>query len=409
VKKLPLLFLCHRIPYPPNKGDKIRSFHLLHHLSKHFDIYLATFVDDPEDWPWVPEVEKYCVDSLFLRLDPTIARLRSMSGLITGKVLSLPYYHNATMRDWVRQRVTEHGISHLLVFSATMAQYVLDPALAFERRVIDFVDIDSDKWRQYAMQKRWPMNWVYRREGELLLEFEREVARLFDAGLFVSSAEAEMFRRLAPESAHKTGFYNNGVNTDYFVPDPQLPNPFQQGEQALVFTGAMDYWPNIDAVSWFAREVLPGIRERYPDLHFYIVGSSPARAVSQLNSEPGVIVTGRVEDVRPYLQYAVAIVAPMRIARGVQNKVLEAMAMEKPVIVSGMGLEGIEAAHGEHILLADTADEYLVGIGQVLNGDFPQMGQRARQRIGRHFNWDENLPEVVYLLAPERQIEKVHA
>jgi sugar transferase (PEP-CTERM/EpsH1 system associated) len=399
VKKLPLLFLCHRIPYPPNKGDKIRSFHLLHHLSQHFDIYLATFVDDPEDWPWVPEVEKYCADSMFLGLNPTTARLRSLSGLVTGKVLSLPYYHNAEMQTWIRERVTQHNISHLLVFSAAMAQYVLDPELPFERRVVDFVDVDSDKWQQYARQKRWPMNWLYRREGELLLDFEREVARLFDAGLFVSSAEAAMFKGLAPESAHKVGFYNNGVNMAYFAPDKDLPDPYQRGERALVFTGAMDYWPNIDAVTWFAREIFPQMRALEPDLHFYIVGSSPSGAVTQLARIPGVTVTGRVEDVRPYLQYALAAVAPMRIARGVQNKVLEAMAMERPVIVSSKGLEGIDAVHGEHVLLADSAQQYLVCLQQLMGGAQPGMGHQARQRIGQHFNWDENLPEVVYLLA----------
>lgn len=410
--KTPLLFLCHRIPYPPNKGDKIRSFHLLHHLSRHFDIYLATFVDDPLDWPWVAEVEKFCVDSLFLGLNPTTARLRSLSGLITGKVLSLPYYRNARMQDWIQSRIKEHDIAHLLVFSAAMAQYVLDPELPFRRRVIDFVDVDSDKWQQYAQQKRWPMSWVYRREGELLLDFERKVARQFDAGLFVSLPEADMFKKLAPESAHKVGFYNNGVNTTYFAPDPSLANPFGEGEQVLVFTGAMDYWPNIDAVTWFAREVFPQIRARLPDLHFYIVGSSPAEAVTQLASDKGVTVTGRVEDIRPYLQYATVALAPMRIARGVQNKVLEAMAMEKPVVVSGRGLEGIDAVDGQHVLIADMAEDYMRCIEQILNGYFPGIGQQARTRIGHHFNWEENLPEVVYLLAGEQrplQTEKVRA
>ena len=399
LKKLPLLFLCHRIPYPPNKGDKIRSFHLLHHLSQHFDIYLATFVDDKLDWPWVTEVRKFCADSLFLELNPLSARLRSLSGLITGRVLSLPYYDNPEMHHWIRARVAEHDIHHLLVFSAAMAQYVIDPTLPFKRKVIDFVDVDSDKWRQYAVQKPWPMSWLYRREGKLLLDFERKVARLFDAGLFVSSSEAEMFRQLAPESSHKVGYYNNGVNTDYFRPSPELSTPYQAGERVVVFTGAMDYWPNIDAVTWFAREVFPRLRAVDPYLHFYIVGSSPSSAVTQLSNLAGVTVTGRVEDVRPFLQHAVAAVAPMRIARGVQNKVLEAMAMEKPVIVSSKGLEGIDAVHGEHVLVANTAEEYCRGLDAIMENEHPEIGKQARQRIGCHFNWDENLPEVVYLLA----------
>jgi sugar transferase (PEP-CTERM/EpsH1 system associated) len=305
------------------------------------------------------------------------------------------------MHAWVRTCIEKRDISHVLVFSAAMAQYVSDPARPFERRVIDFVDVDSDKWQQYAMQKRWPMDWLYRREGDLLLQFEREVAHMFDACLFVSSTEAAMFRELAPESAHKVGFYNNGVNTGYFAPDDALTNPYSTEEKALVFTGAMDYWPNIDAVTWFAREVLPAILAHEPSLKFYIVGSSPASAVTQLGRLPGVKVTGRVEDVRPYLQYALAAVAPMRIARGVQNKVLEAMAMAKPVIVSSKGLEGIDACHSEHLLVADCAREYVTCLQQVMAGEHLHMGKLARQLISSRFNWDQNLPEVVYLLSGE--------
>lgn len=352
----------------------------------------------------MPEVEKFCVSSLFIKLNPTSARLRSLSGLATGKVLSLPYYRNAEMQAWIKQQITAHDISHLLVFSAAMAQYVMSPELSFKKRVIDFVDIDSDKWQQYALQKRWPMSWLYRREGELLLNFEREVAALFDAGLFVSSTEAGMFKLLAPESADKIGFYNNGVNTDYFAPDEQLPNPYLAKQTVLVFTGAMDYWPNIDAVNWFARHIFPKMRLLQPSLEFYIVGSAPTKKVKQLGKLPGVHVTGRVEDVRPYLQHALVVVAPMRIARGVQNKVLEGMAMEKPVIVTSKGLEGIDASHGEQVLLADTQEQFENCLQQLVEGQHPDIGQQARARISTHFSWDENLPEVVYLLGGKKRV-----
>jgi sugar transferase (PEP-CTERM/EpsH1 system associated) len=396
--KPPLLFLCHRIPYPPNKGDKIRSFHLLHHLSQHFTIYLATFVDDPQDWPWVPEVEKFCQECLFLPLKPWQAKIRGLTGLLTGEALSVPYYASKQMELWVKQRVTQHGIAHVLVFSSSMAQFVMDSDLQFQRKVIDFVDIDSDKWEQYAQQKSFPLSYIYRREARCLLDFERRLAQHFDAGLFVSSSEAALFKKLAPATASKIGFYNNGVNTDYFQPDRELHNPYPSAIRALVFTGAMDYWPNIDAVLWFAREVLPQLLPKCPELRFYIVGSNPSKAVRQLQGQQGVVVTGRVEDVRPYLQYAVAAVAPMRIARGVQNKVLEAMAMEQPVLVSSKGLESIEAVHGEQVLLADEAPEYLEHVQQVLGGDWQGMGIRARQFVVKNFVWEKNLPEVVLLL-----------
>ena len=402
MKKPPLLFLCHRIPYPPNKGDKIRSFHLLHHLSQHFDIHLGSFVDDPQDWPWAPEVEKFCCSMLLRPLQSWRATIRSLRGLLSGEALSVPYYADRTMQRWVTQTIASHDIRHAIVYSSAMAQFLPLEGAGFERKVIDFVDVDSDKWAQYAAQKLPPMRWVYQREARCLLRLEKVLARRFDAGLFVSSTEAELFRQLSPVTAHKIGFYNNGVNCEYFQPDANRDtaptNPFAGGSRPLVFTGAMDYWPNVDAVIWFAESVLPGLRRTHPDLEFYIVGGSPTRAVRQLERQPGVKVTGRVPDVRPYLQHSLAAVAPMRIARGVQNKVLEGMAMARPVLVSSKGLEGIAAKDGVEILLADSPDDYARLVGELLAGKHPGLGERARRCVQRNFNWDNNLPEVVFLL-----------
>jgi len=396
--KVPLLFLCHRIPYPPNKGDKIRSFHLLHHLSQHFDIYLATFVDDPADWPWVHEVEKFCSDCLFLEQKKWGTRFAGLRGLLTGEALSIPFYASRQMQDWVNTVVSERNIRHAMVYSSSMAQYVLHDSRAYERKVVDFVDVDSDKWLQYSQQQRWPMSWLYRREARKLLAYETRLAEDFDAGLFVSAAEAELFRRLSPSTADKVGYYNNGVNTDYFKPSDAHANPYPRVIKPVVFTGAMDYWPNIDAVIWFVHEVLPTLRANCPEIHFYIVGSNPSRAVRQLEAEPGVVVTGRVDDIRPYIQHAAVAVAPMRVARGVQNKVLEAMAMGRTVLVSEKGLEGIEAVHAEHVLLADTPEDYVRLLARVLEGDYEAVGDRAREHVVHEFNWDNNLPEVVLLL-----------
>ncbi|MCR9186189.1 MAG: TIGR03087 family PEP-CTERM/XrtA system glycosyltransferase [Halieaceae bacterium] len=409
-QKLPLLFLCHRIPYPPNKGDKIRSFHLLHHLSQHFDIHLGSFVDDPEDWPWVAELEKYCA-SVFLRpLYSRLATLRSLWGFLGGQALSVPYYRDRKMLEWAESVTVQNDLRHAIVYSSSMAQFLPAQGANFERKVIDFVDVDSDKWRQYASQKPWPLNWVYHREARCLLALEQALAKQFDAGLFVSSAEADLFHQLSPDTAHKIGFYNNGVNCDYFDPafDADAPelNPYPEGSVPLVFTGAMDYWPNVDAVVWFVHEVLPLLRGEYPQVTFTIVGGSPARAVRQLARQPGVAVTGRVPDVRPYLKYAIAAVAPMRIARGVQNKVLEAMAMARPVLVSEKGLEGIAASDGDQVLLAESSDDYGRLIGALLKGDYPHLGERARQCVLSGFSWQENLPEVVLLLGGESRLPR---
>lgn len=397
----PLLFLCHRIPYPPNKGDKIRSFHLLRHLSRHFEIHLGSFVDDPEDWQWEQEVQKYCSSLLLRPLIPWQATLRSARGLLTGQALTIPYYADEKMSKWVTETVSTHRVGRAVVYSAAMAQFLPDHKL--ERTVVDFVDVDSDKFRQYSERKRLPMSWVYRREANRLFLFEQALAKQSEAALFVSAPEAELFRRLSPSTAEKTGFYNNGVDSLYFDPDsPELAkqnSPFtEQGVLPLVFTGAMDYWPNVDAVMWFTYEVLPMLLDSYPQLRFCIVGGNPAKEVLELAKLPGVQVTGRVPDVRPYLKAAVAAVAPMRIARGVQNKVLEGMAMAKPVLVSTKGLEGIDARNGEHILLADNAEQYRRGIRDILEGCYGELGYRARQLVQQDFSWEASLPAIVSLL-----------
>jgi sugar transferase (PEP-CTERM/EpsH1 system associated) len=384
-----LLLLIHRIPYPPNKGDKIRSYHLLKHLAGQYRVHLATFVDDADDWQHVPKVEAMCASSHFAPLNPTLARVRSLGALVMNRSLSLDYYRDAGLERWVDATVAKHKIERVLVFSSAMAQYADKYPQA--RRVVDFCDVDSDKWRQYADQKSWPMSWLYRHEARQLLSYERRVARDYDASLFVSAPEAALFRDLAPESSARIGFFNNGVDTDYFSPDTDYANPYPAGERAVVFTGAMDYWPNVDAVQWFANEVFPALRARFADLRFYIVGARPAQAVRDLEKLPGVSVTGTVPDVRPYIAYAQAAVAPLRIARGIQNKVLEAMAMATPVVVSPQALEGIDAEPGHDLVLADGADAFIDAVASMLHARRDDMGRAARSRVERQYSWPSNL------------------
>ena len=398
--KPPLLLLVHRIPFPPNKGDKIRSYHLLRYLLEHYRVFLGAFIDDKADWEHVSKLQGWCEECCFIDLNPTRARVTSLRGLIQGEPLTLPYYANQDLQAWVDRTVQAHGIERLFAYSSAMAQYLLNPKYESARRIIDFVDIDSDKWRQYAANKSWPLNWIYRREACHLLRFERKVASKFDASLFVSAAEAKLFKKLAPRSADRISFFNNGVDAHYFSPDREYPNPYAAEEQVLVFIGAMDYWPNVDAVAWFARDVFPKILKQYPKTSFYIVGIRPTEEVRKLAEIEGVTVTGAVPDVRPYLQHAFAAIAPMRIARGIQNKVLEAMAMAKPVLVSSPGLEGIDAKIGEEVLLADTEEECIAQVRQLFGQVAIDIGPAARTRVCQDFSWEENLPQVGRLLEP---------
>lgn len=392
-----LLFLAHRIPYPPNKGDKIRSYHLLKHLAQRYRVHLGTFVDDVDDWKHVDTVKQLCGETHFANLNPRTARLRSLTALAANRPLSLDYYRDNALTDWVTKITREHPIKRVLVFSSAMAQYA--PQIDDARRVIDFVDVDSDKWRQYAEKKLWPMSWLYRREGRQLLRHEKQVAGDFDASLFVSQAEADLFKQLAPESTDRIGFFNNGVDTDYFSPNREYTNPYPDDAAVMVFTGAMDYWPNVDAVQWFTREILPQVLAGNPNAHFYIVGSRPANEVQALASLPRVHVTGTVPDVRPYIAHARIALAPLRIARGIQNKVLEAMAMAKPVVVSPQALEGISAEPGRELLCAENPAQFVAAISQLLIQPDQSLGRAARAKVDTTYGWSSNLARVDTLLA----------
>jgi sugar transferase (PEP-CTERM/EpsH1 system associated) len=395
-----LLLLVHRMPYPPNKGDKIRSYHLLRELALHYRVHLATFVDDDDDWRHVPVVQALCASSHFGRLVPLRARLRSLGALLHQRALSFDYYRDGGLRDWVAALMTERPVKRIVVFSAAMAQYAEPWSGA--RRVVDFCDVDSDKWRQYAEKKSWPAKLIYRYEAARLLAYEREVARSCDAALFVSREEAALFRHLAPESAGRTGHLGNGVDTAYFSPDfagqAAIGNPYPTGQRSIVFTGAMDYWPNIDAVGWFAREILPRVLVRHPDVRFHIVGARPAADVRELAGLPGVAVSGTVPDVRPYLAHAALAVAPLRVARGIQNKVLEAMAMARTVVLTPQALEGIEARAGSELLLAADAAQFADAVCGALDRPDPAIGAAARARVEAGYGWTARLAPLMPLL-----------
>jgi len=395
-----LLFLAHRIPYPPTKGDKVRSYHLLKYLAGRYRVHLGAFVDDAADLEHAGALRELCEECHLVRLNPTLAKVKSLAGLVSGEPLTLPYYRSASMRQWVNELLRATPVQGVLVFSAAMAQYVM-PTTGIHR-VADLVDVDSDKWRQYAATRLWPYSVIYRRESRALLRYEREIACGFDATVFVSAAEAKLFRQLAPETANKVWHVNNGVDCDYFSPERTYANPYDEGERVLVFTGAMDYWPNVDAVIVFAREVFPKIHRQVSGARFYIVGARPAPEVKRLAELPGVRVTGAVSDIRPYLAYAKLAVAPLRLARGVQNKVLEAMAMAKPVLASPQAAEGIEARVGKELLVAADGAEFVRQASRLLNQDSAAaIGVAGRARVLASYAWESSLSRFEQLLTSD--------
>jgi len=390
-----LLFLVHRIPYPPNKGDKIRSYNFLKGLTKDYNIHLVAFIDDAEDWQYIGKVEDLTSNSFFVNINPSLAKIKSLSGIITKKALSLPYYHNSKVQQWVDKTIRENKIEKIFIFSSVMAQYVEKYQTDF---VIDFVDVDSDKWLQYSQKAKWPMNWVYKREAKSLLEFDSRVAKLAKMNIFVSHEESQLFTSLADIDPEKVSFVNNGVDTEYFNTNESYTTPYNKPENIIVFTGAMDYWANVDAVTWFAREVFPIIKQQCANAQFYIVGSKPTKEVMHLASAEGVFVTGRVEDIRPYLRFSTVVVAPLLIARGVQNKVLEAMAMGKKIVATPQAVEGIKIVDQE-VYIEECAEDFAKQVLVLLDNTQTSLYvEENRQFVQKNFSWDASLKRLTHII-----------
>lgn len=393
-----ILYLAHRLPYPPNKGDKITSFNLLKYLSKKYKIYLACFIDDADDWQYLDYVKNFCEETCIVNLNPKKEKILSIRGLFTGEPLSVPYYRNRQIQNWVNDVLEQKKIDSVLIFSGVMAQYVTGKLNNDTPSVLDLEDVDSDKWRLYAKDHKWPMSWIYQRESEQLLAFEKAMADEFDVTVFVSKEEADFFKELAPSISEKIIHRVQGVDSEFFSPNLKYDSPYKENAMVLTFTGAMDYWPNINAALWFATKIFPKIKAQNSQACFYIVGMNPSDEVLKLAENDAVFVTGGVPDVRPYIAHASLTVVPLQLARGIQNKVLEAMAMEKPILATSNALQGIVEYPGFAPLVADDEPSLVDGAIALLSGSISQNVKAGRSCVLKNYNWDTNLHRIELLL-----------
>ncbi|WP_291298695.1 TIGR03087 family PEP-CTERM/XrtA system glycosyltransferase [Elioraea sp.] len=388
-----LLYLSHRIPFPPDKGEKIRAWHILEHLARRFAVDVGCLVDDPADLRHVPALAAR-VASLEAHQVAGGARayLRALRHLKPGGTLTRGWFFHPALDAWVRKGLASGRYDAVFVYSSAMAPYVMGHPRhpATQVRVLDLVDVDSAKFKAYAQTGTSLLRPVHAREARTLLALERAAAKAFDHTLLASAAEVAHFHSLAPEAGHVQAL-DNGVDAARFDPAGAYPNPFPDGAPAIVFTGAMGYRPNIDAVTWFAEAVLPRLRGRSPAPSFHIVGANPASSVRALAAHEGVFVTGTVPDIRPYLAHAAVAVAPLQIARGIQNKVLEAMAMARPVVATTGAFEGVRAVPGRDLLVADAPSDFAGAVAAVLDGAHPALGAAGRAAMLAGHDWSATL------------------
>jgi sugar transferase (PEP-CTERM/EpsH1 system associated) len=393
-----ILFLAHRIPYPPDRGDKIRSWNILKHLASLARVHLACFADDEKDAAHLAALRAALGGALGEAHVAIRSRSKAVAGALAiagGKPVSLTLFDSESLRSFVETKLAGDAIGTVFAFSGQMGQFV--PAGLRQRFVMDFGDMDSAKFAQYADEGAGPMRWVNRREGEKLFAFERATAGRADLSLFVSEAEAALFRS-------RTGLANiralsNGIDLGHFDPAADFPRLDKGEGPLLLFTGQMDYPPNADAVAWFARFVLPLI----PGARFVIAGRNPLPAVRALAGER-VTVTGAVPDMRSWLAAAEIVVAPLKLARGIQNKVLEAMAMARPVVASSAAFEGIEAMPGRDLLVADDAAATAAAVNRLLEAP-GAIGAAARRQMERCYRWEARLAPLAAMVDPSHRRE----
>lgn len=394
-----ILFLAHRIPYPPDRGDKIRSFHIVKRLSEIARVHVCAFADDAADAANEAGLRGALGSGLAschvdIRRRGKAASL--LAGLARSRSASMAAFSIGSMRRAVAQVIHRREVTGIFAFSGQMSQYV--PVNTDKRFVMDFVDVDSAKFESYAADAAPAMRGLYRREAVVLAREEAAIARRADVSLFVTEAEADLFRRRSGLNGGTVHVMGNGVDLSFFDPDADFMPLAAPPRPLLVFAGQMDYAPNVEAVTHFARETLPMIRARMPAA-FAVVGRNPAPAVQALAALPGVKVVGAVPDMRPWLRAADVVVAPLRIARGVQNKVLEAMAMARPVVASPAAFEGIDAAQGRDLIVAD-GDEVAVSVLSLLADDAlaSRIGGAARARMCARYAWDRQLADLPALM-----------
>ena len=397
-----ILFLAHRIPFPPDRGDKIRSHHILKALVRLAPVHVGTFADDELDAN--PEIELAAVArSYHLARRTKPLALAGVQALAMGHPVSVAAFANAGLRRWVKETLQRSPIATIYAFSSQMAQYIPDTFAG--RVVMDFVDVDSAKFEAYAAKTAQPMRTIYAREARLLAKHEAAIARRADLSLFVTAQEAALFRsRLVPATRASASVEALGNGIDCTLYDPDLVDPAPEltaGEGPyLLFSGQMDYPPNVAAVVRFATRVMPLIRATLPEARFEIIGRCPTPAVIALKGTENTRVRGRVEDMPPWLAGADLVVAPLEIARGVQNKVLEAMAMRRPVLVSPEAATGIAGRDGIELAI-EASDEGLAARALALIAE-PQtraeMGAAARRFVLANQSWPTmlaGLPDIV--------------
>jgi polysaccharide biosynthesis protein PslH len=396
-----ILFICHRFPFPPNRGGKIRPFQMIRHLSKKHSVVVASLAHTQQELEEGAGLKQHCQATIAEVLPSSSRWMRAVGKLPSGEPSSAAYFWSPRLDQRIREAWNAEKFDAAMVHCAFVAQYAMNLQGGF--RILDFGDIDSAKWFDYARFRGFPLNVGYKLEALKLRRFEKKAAQSFDRCTATTRGEFEEYLTMGVSTP--CSVIPNGVDAEYFQPRPSIPPA--SAAPVIVFLGRMDYFPNVDGISEFARNVFPQIRVSVPNAELRIVGSNPDARVQGLAQIAGVKVTGFVPDVRPHLADATVAIAPLRIARGTQNKVLECMAAGVPVVSSPEAARGIQATTGEHFLVAGDAASFAKQVVQVIqNSDLQRrLATAGRQQVQSTHVWGESmklLDDLLETRAPNR-------
>lgn len=372
-----VLYITHSCPYPPNKGDRIRNFHILKHLATTHEVTLIYPSFTSDDMEQAEILNKFCCSVKTVKMSKTMGKIKCCLSLFGSQPLTNAYFYSQSLQDLI----DGESCDAIVVDCSSMAQYVM---AANKPRIIDFVDVDSDKWRNYAERTMFPKSMIYQREYRQLQRLEAQLVKEFDASIVISEEET-----IHLPKSDRLFVVRNGIDLDYFSPRG-TPN-----SNTIIFTGAMNYFPNIDGVLFFHEEILPRIQEEIPSVKLIIGGMEPDQKIQQLESAH-VVVTGFVPDMRDYLEKASVCVVPLRIAKGIQNKVLEAMAMGIPVVSTSGANKGINAVHNRDLIVADDANTFADAVVRMLRHENLRntIASNARRFVEAQFSWQHNLQQM---------------
>jgi len=387
-----IFFVCRRVPFPPDRGDKIATFNEIRHLSAQHEVHVFCLGDGVRDLDNIPGLREYAKSVTAAPVGAFTIKLRALKALLLGQPLSVAAFNEAKLHAAIRRKFDELRPDLIIVYSCNVAQFAEHfPGVP---RIMQFGDLDSLKWRQYAEQSRVPLKWIYAIEQRRFLAYERRIARSFACALVHTEIEKRDFQRLIP--GVPVALVGNGVDLEYFSSAGEAKRP-----ASMIFTGVMDYRPNVDAVRWFCSEILPIVQAEIPEANFTICGSRPAPAVRSLAKQSGVTVTGWVPDTRPYLDRAEVFAAPLRMARGVQNKLLEALAMGLPCVTSVAAWSGTGISDGEGMLATDNPREFAEHVIRLLrDADCRvEMARRARAAAEARYQWKAQMARFDQVIA----------